>query len=463
MKYLSTLIFCIYFILLNSCKESTTSVQEAVTVEGTVLSIFDGGSFELEGAKIRLGEKTATSDSLGRFEFSIDSGIYELSIFSPSHEPYIDTVSLSKNEIIEARLLPSSKGYMIYGTVNTISSGETVPVEGARITLGEHEKVSGSHGDFSFLLEPGIYELQIDSDFYEPYTKTIRIPQIQEYNFDIELISLTKPVQISGTLYDVFEGDTTLIEGARIVVGKKSKESDKNGSFNIIVESGIHELQINSEFHEQYVTSLDITGNEVIDIELKLLEDKELWFPLEEGNKWEYSFNKKVDDDHFDNTYKGILEIELVNKNTSNDGTIYNFKTEQTDTAYIFNFNDNTRDTVITSTVNEIEVHQSNRGVLSVIPYGSNNNRFLPFFGISSTLTHYDYGLRRYVTHNLYSSYPKYYFDGDTLDVISGSPVYPDFITIKKGIGVIYYTHASGHIDKTSISYRLINTSNSEN
>lgn len=94
---------------------------------------------------------------------------------------------------------------------------------------------------------------------------------------------------LTGTIYDVFEGDTLNISNVIISVSDKQYQSDDFGNFVIdSLNPDEYLLNFSSEYHHNFDTLVSINENANLDLNIELNSIILDFFPLFESSVWEY-------------------------------------------------------------------------------------------------------------------------------------------------------------------------------
>lgn len=265
---------------------------------------------------------------------------------------------------------------------------------------------------------------------------------------------------IIGEVYDVYQDDKQMISGADIVLeGEILAKTDEHGIFKLNLKKGKYNLRIESEYHEAFKLNFKVDGEQskVLDIELTpVFVD---YFPLAEGYEWHYSYSGFGKDGHQDNLYKGSRKLLINEVITEGDDILYSYIISDSTTSYLDYDSWDSENEQVIRVQDTITVQKSYSALIREKSNGQLviESEINPFFALGNEFISWDEKGSQIVTP-LRRYLPISRFKEKFEIMAGGTTVYPGYVEVQAGKGVVSAGEYGGHIDTYSKGYILEST-----
>jgi outer membrane protein OmpA-like peptidoglycan-associated protein len=185
----------------------------------------------ISDARVKVGKKTAISDSDGAFRFEkITAGDLTIATTKPIYRDDSRPARLAAGASMEVsiELQPITTG-TLRGIVR--NKADAQPIAGAKVTVGRLTVTSDNTGAYVLENVPaGAVQLGAAMVLFEPSSKDVRVAPADDVRANLELTPITYGT-LAGTVIDTARRRP--IPGARVAVGGKQTVTDSKGRYEI--------------------------------------------------------------------------------------------------------------------------------------------------------------------------------------------------------------------------------------
>jgi len=167
----------------------TDTTTETVTVDDAELydltvEVEDQDGNALEGADVTVNGESDTTASDGTVTFELPADEYAIEADADGYEPATEDIDLDSDETVTLTLTEEEELFELGITVTDDEDGDAI--EDATVTVNGDEATTGEDGMVSFQLPADEYDIDVESDGYEPATETVDLDE--DTTVTIELV-----------------------------------------------------------------------------------------------------------------------------------------------------------------------------------------------------------------------------------------------------------------------------------
>ncbi len=228
------------------------------TIKGNV---YDSVTNEkIANASIYISNAIFVSNNTGFYNGSVYEGNFTVVAMKQGYNLHIGRTSIVRNEETTYDIyLTPDKGAIEGYTIDN-STGQLL--EGVRVSILNHTKITGPDANFSFTVKTGEHFLVATKLGYENYVENVTIKPGEKIKHNITMIPLApfrlyENGTIIGTVKDNITGEK--IQNAYISVAGVIDITQADGLYNITVIEGTHNIVAFKPGYDNYIGQVNVT------------------------------------------------------------------------------------------------------------------------------------------------------------------------------------------------------------
>gem|GEM_PF-5372563 len=219
----------------------------------------------LEGAVVKFGDLTGVTDKEGKVEFSVAGGKYSYKVTKEGYKSIEGEVDVSGDVTVKVEIEKEAILYTV--TFEVVDKYTAKPIEGAKVKLGDYEKLTNSSGHAEFQVGKGTYSYTVSKEGYKEKSGEIEVSA--DTYVKVELVSYE---HIHKVTFKVKDYDTKKpLEGVKITVDGKENVTDSNGEASFELEDVEYSYTAEKEGYESTSGKIVVESDTVVEIMMKKL------------------------------------------------------------------------------------------------------------------------------------------------------------------------------------------------
>lgn len=266
------------------------------------LNLFDGET-ALTGVEVTFDGSNYLSNGSGYVLVQdVVPGTYDFSVNDESYLSFNSTINVVAVDIEQDIQLTR-----VYAVNFTVTDGLN-PIEGANVSFDGDEFVTNSGGNLVVSgLSEGVYNYSVSKDGYSTVEQLVTVSD-DDVNLSVEMVPVYElEFQVSDGLNPISE--------ATIYLNGNAYQSDVNGQLVFDdLEAGLYEYTVTSDGYSSVSDDINLTENEIIQVELVLVYDVE--FYVTDGSLPLENAEIEMDGVTLNTNYAGFVTFEDVPEGT---------------------------------------------------------------------------------------------------------------------------------------------------